>query len=86
MNYAVRFTRESEHDMVKIAKTDQQLCKRITRKLEALQTTPLQGKPFVGNHTGERALRVGAYRIVYEVWESKRQVIILTVKHRGHLY
>jgi mRNA interferase RelE/StbE len=86
VNYAVRFTRESEHDMVQIAKADQQLCKRITRKLEALQTTPLQGKPLVGNHVGERSLRVGAYRIVYEVWEGKRQVIILTVKHRRHVY
>ena len=72
--------------MAHIAKADQQLCKRITRKLETLQKTPLQGKPLVGNHAGERYLRVGAYRIVYEVWEGKWQMIILTGKHRRHVY
>ncbi|GJL61513.1 MAG: hypothetical protein NPIRA04_01670 [Nitrospirales bacterium] len=43
-------------------------------------------EPLVGNHAGERSLRVGAYRIVYEVWEGKKQVIILTVKQRRHVY
>ncbi|GJL64459.1 MAG: hypothetical protein NPIRA04_31130 [Nitrospirales bacterium] len=56
------------------------------RKLETLQTAPLQGNPLVGNHAGERSLRVGADRIVYEIWEGKRQVIILTVNHRCHVY
>ncbi len=86
MNYAVRFTREAEHDLMQLAKNDQRLCDRISRKLETLQASPLQGKPLVGNHAGERSLRVGAYRIVYEVWKHKMQVIILTIKHRRHVY
>ncbi|GJL66766.1 MAG: hypothetical protein NPIRA05_17370 [Nitrospirales bacterium] len=86
MNYAVRFTRESEKDIAQLAKADRQLCQRMMRKLETLETAPLQGKPLVGSHAGERSLRVGAYRIVYEVWDRKEQIIILTVKHRRHVY
>jgi mRNA interferase RelE/StbE len=44
----------------------------------------------VGNHQGEFSLRVGNYRIVYEIQDAPRTphctVFVLTVKHRRHAY
>jgi mRNA interferase RelE/StbE len=42
------------------------------------------GKPLVGNHKGEYSLRLGDYRIVYEL--AADAIFILTVEHRKHVY
>ncbi|MBI4384972.1 MAG: type II toxin-antitoxin system RelE/ParE family toxin [Nitrospinae bacterium] len=56
------------------------------RKIELLADFPRSGKPLVGNHAGEFSLRVGDWRIVYEIEEGSKTVFVLTVKHRRHVY
>lgn len=84
MSYSIAFSREAASDIDFLSKADRRLFERIINKVESLQENPRAGKPLVGNHKGEFSLRVGAYRIVYEI--SARNISILTLKHRRHAY
>jgi len=86
VSHTVRLSREAEGDLEKLAKSDRTLFDRLLRKIESLAEIPRAGKPLVADHKGEFSLRVGSYRIVYEVQDSSRTVFILTVKHRKHVY
>jgi len=86
VSYTIRLSRETEGDLEKLAQSDRTLFDRILRKIESLTEHPRAGKPLVADHKGEFSLRVGSYRVVYEVQDSSRTVFILTVKHRKHVY
>jgi mRNA interferase RelE/StbE len=86
MTYRIELSMESESDLEALHKSGRKLFKRILSKIESLSQRPKEGKPLVGNHKGEFSLRVGNYRIVYELNTSKHIVYILTVKHRKHVY
>ena len=84
MNYAIEFSQEAVSDIDFLNKADRRLFMRIINKIESLQENPRAGKPLVGNHQGEFSLRVGDYRIVYEL--AAPTIYVLTVKHRRHVY
>jgi mRNA interferase RelE/StbE len=86
MTYRIELAKEAETDLEDLHKADRRIFNRILSKLESLSANPLEGKPLVGNHKGEYSLRVGNYRIVYELHNAKHIVYILTVKHRKHVY
>ena len=86
MKYAIEFAREAEADLESLYGADRSLFKRVLNKIERLAEHPLEGKRLVGNHTGEYSLRVGVYRIVYELNITEHIVSILTIKHRKHVY
>ena len=86
MTYTIELAKEAAADLEALHKADRRIFNRILSKIESLALTPLEGKPLVGNHKGEYSLRVGNYRIVYELHNAKHIVFILTVKHRKHVY
>ena len=44
------------------------------------------GRPLRGDLTGLHAARVSSYRVVYEIDEAQRKVIVLDVDHRADIY
>lgn len=84
MSYSIEFSREAASDIDHLYRADKRLLGRIINKIESLQENPRAGKPLVGNHRGEFSLRVGNYRIVYEL--AAHTISILTIKHRKHVY
>ena len=86
MTYTIELAKEAASDLESLHKSDKRLFKRILSKIEYLSENPKEGRPLVGNHKGEFSLRVGSYRIVYELDTTKHIVYILTVKHRKHVY
>jgi mRNA interferase RelE/StbE len=86
MTYSIEFAKEAASDLEALHKAYRRLFTRIIAKIESLCKSPMEGKPLVGNHKGEYSLRVGSYRIVYELDAIKHFVYILTVKHRKHAY
>jgi len=84
MSCSVEFSHEAAADIERLARADRRLFVRIINKIESLQANPRAGKPLVGNHRGEFSLRVGDYRIVYEL--AVHTISILTVKHRKQVY
>ena len=84
MSYSIEFSQEAASDIDFLSQADRRLFVRIINKIESLQDNPRAGKPLVGNHKGEFSLRVGDYRIVYEL--AAHTIYILTIKHRRHAY
>ncbi len=86
MTYELRFTPQAEEDLGQVTRADRQLAHRILTKLETLAERPYQGKPLVDPHVGRRSLRVGSYRVIYRIERTTQKIIILTAKHRRHVY
>lgn len=55
-------------------------------ELKLKENPSLYGKPLRANLTGYYSLRVGDYRIIYEIRESLKQVLIIAIKHRNKVY
>ncbi len=84
--YEIRITPQAEEDLKQLTRANRRVADRLLTKLENLTELPYLGKPLVGPHAGRRSLRVGTYRVIYRVDETARWVILLTAKHRRHVY
>ncbi|MDD5525512.1 MAG: type II toxin-antitoxin system RelE/ParE family toxin [Smithella sp.] len=85
MKYNIELAQEAVADVDELFYADKKLLARILKKIESLADNPREGKALTGNHKGEFSLRVGAYRIVYELNTSGHIIFILTIKHRKHV-
>ncbi|MCA1841203.1 MAG: type II toxin-antitoxin system RelE/ParE family toxin [Actinobacteria bacterium] len=54
--------------------------------LSALEYEPELGHELRGRLKGLRSIRVGAYRIIYELRERGRLVRVCAIRHRGEAY
>ncbi|MFZ2396086.1 MAG: type II toxin-antitoxin system RelE/ParE family toxin [Smithella sp.] len=86
MKYNIELAQEAVADVDELFYADKKLLARILKKIESLADNPREGKALTGNHKGKFSLRVGAYRIVYELNTSGHIIFILTIKHRKHVY
>jgi len=57
---------------------------RIIREVRVLKVNPYVGKSLKGPWKGVYSMKIGDYRVLYLV-EEKR-VVLLTVRHRKHVY
>ncbi|TME25267.1 MAG: type II toxin-antitoxin system RelE/ParE family toxin [Chloroflexi bacterium] len=81
--YRVEIQRSAERDLDRLSKM---LFDRISARLVALAEEPRP--PGAEKLAGLEAfrLRVGDYRVVYEVDDSARAVIVTRVRHRREVY
>ena len=86
MSYNIRLVKEAESDLEYLHRSDRKIFNRILANIESLSGSLRKGKPLVGDHKGDFSLRVGKYRIIYELDTKKRIIYILTVKHRKAVY
>jgi mRNA interferase RelE/StbE len=63
-----------------------EIVKRILARLAGLETNPRP--PDVKKLKGRNAwrIRVGEYRVIYEIHDNELQVLLITVGHRGDVY
>lgn len=65
------------------------IARAIADALEILKTNPFSGpnvRRLYGEFDGLFRLRVGAYRIIYEIDGKGRIVLVVTVGPRGQMY
>jgi mRNA interferase RelE/StbE len=69
-----------------------QLSEKVRDVAIALMLGPLSenphraGKPLVGQLEGMRSARRGDFRVIYEIDEDSRIVVVLRVQHRSDVY
>jgi mRNA interferase RelE/StbE len=83
-SYRIEFTRSATKDLRAI---DPQWIPRIISAVEALANDPMPSgcKKLVGSDWTYR-IRVGDYRVVYDVHNAKLAVSIIRVRHRRDVY
>jgi mRNA interferase RelE/StbE len=70
-----------------LRKLDTQIARRIKRATEALRVEPRPpGVKALTDQHGWLRIRVGDYRIVYEVRDSELVVLVIQIGHRSQVY
>ena len=83
MIYCVKVKASAAKALKKIAIKDRE---RLIVAIDALSTNPAAGGVLKGEFSGLRRLRVGDYRIVYEINGSELIVLIIRIGHRQGVY
>ena len=83
MSYSVQIKESATRELARIQYDDRL---RIARAIGGLGEDPFTGLPLKGDRRGLRRLRVGNYRIVYEVLEDALVVLVVRIGHRREVY
>ena len=84
VSYRVLIEREAQRYL---RKADPMVRRRLMAAIDALATEPRPSgcKPLTG-YSGTYRLRVGAYRVLYEVVDAELVIYIIEVGPRGDIY
>jgi len=83
MTYAVEFAKSAQRELKKL---DKSTVRRVSAAIVKLGQNPRAGsvRPMVGSKSWR--LRVGDYRVVYDILDDKLVVFIIRVRHRREVY
>ena len=83
--YKIEYDRRVVKDIERLSKRDKQA---IIEKIEELakEPRPFGVKPLKGEYAGYHRVRVGNYRIVYEIMDKKLVILILKIADRKDVY
>lgn len=83
--YKIVITSKAQKDFKKL---DPQIQKKVATAIILLETnrTPQQFKPLKGYEIAQSRLRIGDYRILYDVYDEDKTVLILRIGHRRNIY
>ena len=81
--YAIRIKRSATRDLARIARLDRE---RIVHAIDRLGEQPHAGHALKGDLRGLRRIRVGDYRVLYEVLDNELVVLVVRVAHRREAY
>lgn len=86
--YRVRLVRRAERGLRRIRQGDHRSYQRIVQAIRALAEDPRPARAvkLTGFDPPAWRLRVGEYRIVYEVHDDDVLVIVVNVAPRGEVY
>jgi mRNA interferase RelE/StbE len=59
---------------------------RVVAAIDSLRDSPHQGTQLKGSSTGLRRIRVGRFRVIFEVQQRVLVVLVLRVGHRRDVY
>jgi mRNA interferase RelE/StbE len=83
MSYSVRIKRSAARELARIPEAER---RRIVRAIDDLRERPLGGSVLKGELLGLRRVRVGNYRVVYEVLDEVLVVLVVRVAHHREVY
>ena len=83
MSYSLRIKRSASRELARAPRSDR---RRIVRAIDGLAEHPLAGSALKGELRGLRRIRVGDYRVVYEVLADRLVILVVRVAHRREAY
>ena len=81
--YSVGIKLSAAKELAAIEKTSRQ---RIIGSIDALAENPQRGSALKGDLSGLRRIRVGDYRVIYEIDEAEVRVLVIRVRHQRGVY
>lgn len=83
MTYSLRIKASAAKEIAALSRNDRE---RVIAAIDGLRADPQQGTQLKGSATGLRRIRVGNYRIIFEVQKSELVILVLRVGHRKDVY
>ena len=85
--YTVEFTKEALHQLKKLDKyTAMMIVAWVRKNLEGCENPRQHGKGLTANRSGQWRYRIGDYRLIAEIQDSRIVILILNVGHRRDVY
>lgn len=83
MSYSISIKQSAAKALSKI---DIPQRKRLIEAIDKLKTNPTAGSVLKGEFSGLRRIRIGDYRIVYEVQNEQLVILVIRVAHRREIH
>ncbi len=83
MTFSIRIKASAAKALRRIPAADRH---RVIEAIERLAEEPTAGGTLKGEFSGLRRLRVGQYRVVYEVMGNELVVLVIRIGHRREVY
>lgn len=83
MAYRIEYTKSAVKD---VAALDPQVRRRVLRAIDDLAENPRQVGAIQLKGSKHWRIRVGDYRVIYDINDGKLIVLVLRVRHRGEVY
>jgi mRNA interferase RelE/StbE len=82
-NYKVEFVKSAQKELNKLPP---QISLRIAKAIYKLSIDPRKGsvRPMVGSTSWR--LRVGDYRVVYDIVDNRLVILVIRIRHRKDVY
>ena len=83
--YRIEYLEQVRKDLKPISKSDKE---KIRSAIESkLSSNPIEfGKPLQYSLKGLRRLRVGDYRVIFQIDQSNKIVLVTKIGHRREIY
>ena len=83
MPYSLKIKQSAFKEIQQLGKADR---KRLVEAIDNLTDNPHVGKLLKGELSGLRRIRVGSFRVIYEINEGEILILVLRVAHRKKVY
>ncbi len=83
MSFSIRIKGKALKELAAVIKPERL---RILSAIDTLAENPYKGSVLKGDLTGLRRIRVGHYRVIYEIDQGILQVLVVKVGHRREVY
>lgn len=83
VTYSLRIKENASKEIRALPRSDRE---RVIAAIDSLRDEPHQGTQLKGSTTGLRRIRVGRYRVIFEVQKEALIVLVLRVGHRKDVY
>ena len=83
MSFSIRIKESAARELRRVSGSDRT---RLVLAIDRLAETPYLGAALKGDLQGLRRLRVGDYRVLYEVRDDELVVLVVRVAHRREAY
>jgi len=83
VSWSVRIKNSAAKELHRLRAADRS---RLVGAIDGLAENPYSGNALKGGLTGLRRLRVGSYRIIYEIRNAELVILVVRVAHRSRAY
>ena len=83
MSYSIRIKKSAAKELARIPSADRV---RVIRAIDHLKDHPHSGSSLKGEYRGIRRIRVGDFRVLYEVSDKDLIILVIRVATREEAY
>ena len=84
--FEIRLSRDAEKTFLTIRQSLPAIGRKIQKSLNSLETNPFIGSKLEGADGEVRRIRIGDFRIVYEIYRDKVLILVVYIGPRGGAY